>query len=177
MVFCMVSLCCMLGDCVLFTGWYGVCRVLFFFKQKTAYEMRISDWSSDVCSSDLRRSRRAPAARRKARRRSALPPSARSPRGIFELRDAFAADRLDDARQHRYALAEPVQLFLRDAIMFRVARLHIGFLQLLEHCAVTLMLARPCVKQARLDILGLCAQESEVVDVRRIEAARSEEHT
>src|SRR3546814_2879646 len=28
-------------------------RWLFFFKQKTAYEMRISDWSSDVCSSDL----------------------------------------------------------------------------------------------------------------------------
>src|SRR3546814_5659566 len=38
----------------------GVCGCLFlfsalffFFKQKTAYEMRISDWSSDVCSSDL----------------------------------------------------------------------------------------------------------------------------
>src|SRR3546814_15573809 len=30
------------------------CRALFcFFKQKTAYEMRISDWSADVCSSDL----------------------------------------------------------------------------------------------------------------------------
>src|SRR3546814_5600015 len=29
--------------------------VFFFFKQKTAYEMRISDWSSDVCSSDLLR--------------------------------------------------------------------------------------------------------------------------
>src|SRR3546814_14091913 len=28
-------------------------KVIFFFKQKTAYEMRISDWSSDVCSSDL----------------------------------------------------------------------------------------------------------------------------
>src|SRR3546814_6509013 len=28
--------------------------VVFFFKQKTAYEMRISDWSSDVCSSDLK---------------------------------------------------------------------------------------------------------------------------
>src|SRR3546814_5470142 len=28
-------------------------HVIFFFKQKTAYEMRISDWSSDVCSSDL----------------------------------------------------------------------------------------------------------------------------
>src|SRR3546814_6607334 len=40
---------------------YCVCYVwcflfcfFFFFKQKTAYEMRISDWSSDVCSSDLR---------------------------------------------------------------------------------------------------------------------------
>src|SRR3546814_773701 len=34
---------------------YAVCFVVccFFFKQKTAYEMRISDWSSDVCSSDL----------------------------------------------------------------------------------------------------------------------------
>src|SRR3546814_4900864 len=29
------------------------CLGVFFFKQKTAYEMRISDWSSDVCSSDL----------------------------------------------------------------------------------------------------------------------------
>src|SRR3546814_5671190 len=29
------------------------CSLLFFFKQKTAYELRISDWSSDVCSSDL----------------------------------------------------------------------------------------------------------------------------
>src|SRR3546814_4241889 len=28
-------------------------QLVFFFKQKTAYEMRISDWSSDVCSSDL----------------------------------------------------------------------------------------------------------------------------
>src|SRR3546814_6346833 len=36
-------------DCVF------ACRYcFFFFKQKTAYEMRISDWSSDVCSSDLR---------------------------------------------------------------------------------------------------------------------------
>src|SRR3546814_4203150 len=33
------------------------CLYIFFFKQKTAYEMRISDWSSDVCSSDLRRRR------------------------------------------------------------------------------------------------------------------------
>src|SRR3546814_3736164 len=32
---------------------YGGLVFFFFFKQKTAYEMRISDWSSDVCSSDL----------------------------------------------------------------------------------------------------------------------------
>src|SRR3546814_10357400 len=32
---------------------YLVFSFFFFFKQKTAYEMRISDWSSDVCSSDL----------------------------------------------------------------------------------------------------------------------------
>src|SRR3546814_12897240 len=38
----------------------SVClRKMIFFKQKTAYEMRISDWSSDVCSSDLRRVARA----------------------------------------------------------------------------------------------------------------------
>src|SRR3546814_14458022 len=32
----------------------AVCVCFFIYKQKTAYEMRISDWSSDVCSSDLR---------------------------------------------------------------------------------------------------------------------------
>src|SRR3546814_3176153 len=34
---------------------YLLSSYFFFFKQKTAYEMRISDWSSDVCSSDLTR--------------------------------------------------------------------------------------------------------------------------
>src|SRR3546814_3091852 len=37
-----------IGSCML-----CVYILIFFFKQKTAYEMRISDWSSDVCSSDL----------------------------------------------------------------------------------------------------------------------------
>src|SRR3546814_2512971 len=39
-----------LCDCVMLAI---MCVYFFFFKQKTAYEMRISDWSSDVCSSDL----------------------------------------------------------------------------------------------------------------------------
>src|SRR3546814_1753691 len=42
---------------MLFTSRLSVGGLLFFFKQKTAYEMRISDWSSDVCSSDLARAR------------------------------------------------------------------------------------------------------------------------
>src|SRR3546814_10439717 len=33
--------------------WRSIFYAFFFFKQKTAYEMRISEWSSDVCSSDL----------------------------------------------------------------------------------------------------------------------------
>src|SRR3546814_19524044 len=37
--------------CIFFI--FGYFLFFFFFKQKTAYEMRISDWSSDVCSSDL----------------------------------------------------------------------------------------------------------------------------
>src|SRR3546814_8346231 len=51
----MMVLCICFFSCVMFFG--CLCCVsfffFFFFKQKTAYEMRISDWSSDVCSSDL----------------------------------------------------------------------------------------------------------------------------
>src|SRR3546814_17385694 len=49
----------------------------FFFKQKTAYEMRISDWSSDVCSSDLPARDRVPRGHScpARRHRSASPPS------------------------------------------------------------------------------------------------------
>src|SRR3546814_2012246 len=39
--------------CGLSWRWALATCCVFFFKQKTAYEMRISDWSSDVCSSDL----------------------------------------------------------------------------------------------------------------------------
>src|SRR3546814_5487604 len=44
-IFLLISILCML--------FFLVFLFFFFFKQKTAYEMRISDWSSDVCSSDL----------------------------------------------------------------------------------------------------------------------------
>src|SRR3546814_7382428 len=57
---------------------------LFFFKQKTAYELRISDWSSDVCSSDL------PPSRRRAR-----------PRHRVALRVRVAGRRVADPRSVR----------------------------------------------------------------------------
>src|SRR3546814_4757388 len=41
------------GLCAVVYVFVGCFFCFFFFKQKTAYEMRISDWSSDVCSSDL----------------------------------------------------------------------------------------------------------------------------
>src|SRR3546814_955836 len=51
----MIGLAVMRCMCVVY---YVLVLVVFFFKQKTAYEMRISDWSSDVCSSDLWTARR-----------------------------------------------------------------------------------------------------------------------
>src|SRR3546814_1284731 len=65
-------------------------RFFFFFKQKTAYEMRISDWSSDVCSSDL-----------PDEGGQALRP--RSGRASSQLRGALGACR--DARIHPAQLA------------------------------------------------------------------------
>src|SRR3546814_8890796 len=55
-IFCFV-ICLVYSYSFLLFIFYRVCVFMFvfvfFFKQKTAYEMRISDWSSDVCSSDL----------------------------------------------------------------------------------------------------------------------------
>src|SRR3546814_1938480 len=45
--------CCFVSHFVFCVVHCFFCFFFFFFKQKTAYEMRISDWSSDVCSSDL----------------------------------------------------------------------------------------------------------------------------
>src|SRR3546814_6312810 len=75
--------------------------VVFFFKQKTAYEMRISDWSSDVCSSDLSESRQAGPGGRAVKPESVLQDGAARPGdGGAELRLSVVAaqgDRLADA--------------------------------------------------------------------------------
>src|SRR3546814_8926498 len=75
--------------------------LFFFFKQKTAYEMRISDWSSDVCSSDLHRHSQCPRCEWPHRAGIGIPaaravPAARRRRGL--PRDRLPAVR---RRQHQ----------------------------------------------------------------------------
>src|SRR3546814_10835833 len=53
MYFMIVSVVRLLVTRICITSVLSLFVLIFFFKQKTAYEMRISDWSSDVCSSDL----------------------------------------------------------------------------------------------------------------------------
>src|SRR3546814_8200487 len=52
MCVCVCLSCWLFCECMRCVLLFSIC-FFFFFKQKTAYEMRISDWSSDVCSSDL----------------------------------------------------------------------------------------------------------------------------
>src|SRR3546814_6922917 len=77
-----------------------MCRICFvymvcFFKQKTAYEMRISDWSSDVCSSDLVGIKRRAVARR--------------PEGAVAQMAAGAAGDLADLGRHQWPHADAVE--------------------------------------------------------------------
>src|SRR3546814_10992960 len=86
---------------LLFCLFHGLFIFVFFFKQKTAYELRISDWSSDVCSSDLARLFRLGAARPvrgvvsgAVERRGPFPASADACRG-----DVFARNPRRSAQQ------------------------------------------------------------------------------
>src|SRR3546814_16296801 len=83
-----------------------ILSVFFVFKQKTAYEMRISDWSSDVCSSDLGARLLPPAAAtrrvpcwRRACRRAPRAPSASARRRAGPAGPSSAPPRLPDRDQ------------------------------------------------------------------------------
>src|SRR3546814_4285993 len=76
-----------------------VLSIFFFLKQKTAYEMRISDWSSDVCSSDLDGSARDDLPHRLPRGDRAA--GLRGIAGTRLLQSAAAADPPYRARHHR----------------------------------------------------------------------------
>src|SRR3546814_2295241 len=69
--------------------------VFFFFKQKTAYEMRISDWSSDVCSSDLIEAREMDERAERARRTR--------PIGVGRAVEPHLRERASALDQHRIA--------------------------------------------------------------------------
>src|SRR3546814_7810832 len=69
--------------------------LVFFFKQKTAYEMRISDWSSDVCSSDLDVLDRP----ERCRRKMGMPPRPCIEIGFAAIAEQyFVTDKLADQR-------------------------------------------------------------------------------
>src|SRR3546814_19950399 len=74
----------MLAFCTLFNAVLLIVLVMlfFFFKQKTAYDVRISDWSSDVCSSDLKKVAATvePLSKRPAVVPAAAPPNVRPPK-------------------------------------------------------------------------------------------------
>src|SRR3546814_1141830 len=86
--------------------------MLFLFKQKTAYEMRISDWSSDVCSSDLFRrggddGRIASETRdQPLRQRLGVPPGKRERKQIFQK--LMVEQRRTAAVEQTLAQARPV---------------------------------------------------------------------
>src|SRR3546814_6244289 len=81
--------------------------LFFFFKQKTAYEMRISDWSSDVCSSDL--------------------VAGDGARGLRRVRQGHGIDvvgigepgLLAGNRAHAHALLDRMRAVLDDAVLHR----------------------------------------------------------
>src|SRR3546814_6347712 len=95
-------------------------RFFFFFKQKTAYEVRISDWSSDVCSSDLKHGER-PADGIAATRIEQC-----YRRAVDELDGAIRIDRdhaRGDARHHR--LDQRAAAFERGRLRFEPRGHHV----------------------------------------------------
>src|SRR3546814_5394896 len=81
-------------------GCFVVILFFFFFKQKTAYEMRISDWSSDVCSSDL----------------SALARAGRASAGLYSRNGVGEAGGLEGKIQH---LGQPAVEIRQPAVAAR----------------------------------------------------------
>jgi prophage regulatory protein len=89
----------------------------------------------------------------------------------FKLRDPLGTDRMDGAAEFLDLGAQPFELLGADAIMFGVARLHIGILELLEHRPLLAALTRPDIEQSIVQPLGLGAQKAQIVIMRSIEGA------
>ena len=85
--------------------------------------------------------------------------------------EPLGADRVNGGAKLLDMAGEPFELLGRDAIMFRVAGLHIGFFKIFEPCAVDPQLAWPAVDQAHIETLSLRAKEYKIMNVRSIESA------
>src|SRR3546814_152821 len=108
-----------------------MCSYFFLFKQKTPYEMRISDWSSDVCSSDLGRAdllRRIDAEKARA---DAAEKSRRELEALVQERGV--ADAISFATKHT-ALAERIKA-LEEALLSATAHLVAAASAYKEHAA------------------------------------------
>src|SRR3546814_3452787 len=102
-----------------------ICDVVFFVKQKTAYEMRIRDWSSDVCSADLRTAARI--------QEFQLSDPTSVPKRVFPTarRDAAVAEQVTSSPQtqdpaYRLAFQDPDFLLRED---FRLVRFQLELLK------------------------------------------------
>src|SRR3546814_15719323 len=92
-----------------------------------------------------------------------------------KLSNPLGADSMHDASQLLDLPSKPDQLLVANAIMLRVARLHVSFLQLLEECPLAACIRRPSIHQSSVYPLALMAQEAEIMHLGRIEGAESTE--
>src|SRR3546814_5177926 len=92
---------------------YGVSLFFVFFKQKTAYEMRISDWSSDVCSSDLVLHIAAP---------RPAPPGGIATHRIVRTVEPLAHQQIMDARKAQFLAPRPRLVLLQQRVELTLKR-------------------------------------------------------
>src|SRR3546814_16229094 len=71
-----------------------------------------------------------------------------------KLSNPLGADSMHDASQLLDLPSKPDQLLVANAIMLRVARLHVSFLQLLEECPLAACIRRPSIDQSSVEPLG-----------------------
>src|SRR3546814_6843396 len=153
-----------------------LCSFIFFFKQKTAYEMRISDWSSDVCSSDLcQRSARGavadrhprrwlrPGCRRGCRHRQPIPHRTR--RTIPTRRRDADRHRGRDRLSRRRPRQEPLQMNYnnhRPGLKARAAHLALA----LSSAAAVLTLGVSAVTAMPASAAGMASEVAQALKLR-----------
>src|SRR3546814_12621906 len=89
-----------------------------------------------------------------------------------KLSNPLGADSMHDASQLLDLPYKPDQILVANAIMLRVARLHVSFLQLLEECPLAACIRRPSLDQSSVEPLGLEASGADIMHMRTINSAK-----